>query len=315
MRLLIFSLVWQPSLLINLLQINQNILQESLNSYYMNWEAHRCQVLLTKLKNWQNILSEKPLFFENPFANFKAVKTLALDIPRICKPNPKKKTTYKKHVKDSIAMVIDVVKTYNMERETVFASIPDIDSSDCFVFCKLALKFDADENTLVLAEEFFEKGISLQQQFPEEVAGQRNRRLMGEAKEELIDQRNYIKFKRLCTEHKETYSIKNNGKCKAVLTPSWRVSKVQVLNENPLIEVYEEFLSEQEIGKFSKELSQFSFEAGTTANNFGISENVTFKEQKDIYNTENKVVDHFQKVFDDHTGLYPDSEDYIQVLF
>ena len=318
MRWLIFCLVWQSAILTNILQINQKILQKSVNTYYLNQEDHRCKVLLTKLKKWIKILGGNPLFFENPLTNFKAVKVLALDIPIICKPKTRTKTTYKKHVKDSLDMVIDLVSTYNMDSETVFASIPEIDSSDCFVLCKLALEDsedeEVDENTLILAEKFFEKGKSLNLQFPDKAVGQRNKRLMDEAKENLDYVRNYFKYKSLCTEHKETYSMKNNGKCKTVLTPSWRVARVQVLNENPLVEVYEEFLSEQEVRWLSAELSQFSFEEGLASNDYGVNEKVTFKEQKDIYNSDNKVVDYIQKVFDDHTGLVPDPDDYIQVF-
>ena len=55
-------------------------------------------------------------------------------------------------------------------------------------------------------------------------------------------------------------------------------------------------------------------ESGLASNDYdGTNEHVTFKVQKDIYNTDNKVVSDIQKIFDDLTGLYPDEEDYIQV--
>ena len=50
--------------------------------------------------------------------------------------------------------------------EKMFKSIPDIDASDCFVFCALALDYsedeEADKNTFSLDLNFFEKGKSLQ---------------------------------------------------------------------------------------------------------------------------------------------------------
>ena len=282
----------------------------------------QCNFYILKLRSWIKMLGNDPLFFENPFANFKAVKTLAIDIPRACqqkKYRKSKSTPSKEHVQGSIEMIIEIMDTYDIETGKMFDSIPEIDASDCFVFCSLALDYseeeEADESTFSLAEQFFEKGKFLMKQFPEDGVNIRNEKLMKRAAEALKDIRNWLNYKHLCTGFKLTHSENGNGICKTMITSSLRVAKVEVLNEDPLVEIYEDFLSPKELDKFSGELSSYSFEPGLASNEDGTNDNVTFKVQKDIYNVDNKVVNDIQKIIDDLTGLLPDVEDYTQVTF
>ena len=64
-------------------------------------------------------------------------------------------------------MMIELIKTYSVKLDKVFESIPDIDASDCFDFCTLALDYSEDEHaendTYLFALKFYEKGKSLLQ--------------------------------------------------------------------------------------------------------------------------------------------------------
>ena len=132
---LIFILFLQTCFSVNLFEVNTDVLESFVRLNQIS-KKPQCNLLILRLQSWIQLLSDNPLFFENPFSNFKAVKTLALDIPRVCKHKSKIKTgPYEEHVKDSIKMMIELIKTYSVKLDKVFESIPDIDASDCFDFC------------------------------------------------------------------------------------------------------------------------------------------------------------------------------------
>ena len=108
--------------------------------------------------------------------------------------------------------------------------------------------------------------------------------------------------------------MKSNVICKMFLTPSLRFAKVEVLNENPLVEIYEDVLTQKEFNRFVAELANYTFQPGTVWHPEG-NVTVTFKMEKDVFNMDNKVVDDTQKIFDELTGLFPDENDYTQVHF
>ena len=89
---------------------------------------------------------------------------------------------------------------------------------------------------------------------------------------------------------------------------------MEVLNENPLVEIYDDFLSEKELDIFTMEVSKYPYETGQTVDDYGIDHDVDFKVQVDIDNVDNKIVDDFQTIID-ITGLATDKKDYIAVFF
>ena len=214
-------------------------------------------------------------------------------------------------------MAIDIVNTYDVEIEKVFELIPDMDASDCFIFCSGALIVDKKkarkvrEATLVIASKFLEKGRSLMGIFSK----QGDEKLMNKADERLEDLEDNFKFRNLCSHSKIIYPLHGSGVCTTVMTPTFRIAKVEVLNTDPLVAIYDDFLSQNEFDTFTSELSKYPFEIGSVSDEYGDDENVTFKVQKDIDNTENKVVDEIQKIMDEIAELFPDEDDYTQVNF
>ena len=167
-----------------------------------------CVSLIKEVKSWVAILTKDPIFFENPFANFKAVKTLSMDIPRACKSSRQSKLrTFptKKDVQASINMILQIIDLYNIENQKVFYSIPNISASDCFVFCSIALDNEEEksdkEKTFAVAKRFYEHAKSLMKMSDEEDY-QRNKKIMRKTENELKDAENMIQFQSLCKRSK-----------------------------------------------------------------------------------------------------------------
>ena len=148
----------------------------------------------------------------------------------------------------------------------------------------------------------------------QEVIKQRNEKLMKKAEKKLKDAMNSLEFKNLCKIQNVTFPMKSHGLCMFLVLPNLRTAKVEVINENPRVELYEDFLSDKELDMFTREVSKYPYIVGTTADDSGISSDCDFKVQKDIYYKENKIVDEFLAIMDYVTGLGTDEEDYIEVI-
>ena len=201
-----------------------------------------CNYLVLTLKNWIPVLKNNPLFFEDPFVNFKAVKTIAIDIPRHCQMKKKKPrpSPRKINVKNSIKMILEIISSYDVELKEVFLGIPNTTASDCFAFCILALDLEdegiVNEATFTLAENFFEKGKSLLMQSTSHNCNKRNQKMMKKAEERIKDEENNRKFRNLCANSEVTFPMKNSGLCKMLVKNNLRIIKVDVLNKNALVE-------------------------------------------------------------------------------
>ena len=113
-----------------------------------------------------SVLENNQLFFEDPFINYKATKTLVIDFPRACQIKKKPRMQpKKKDVQNSIEMIIETVNLYNIDMNKAFEYIPNITASDCFALCTIALDLqeesDIKPETLAVVKSFFEKGKSV----------------------------------------------------------------------------------------------------------------------------------------------------------
>ena len=254
--LAIYFLFLRNCLSINLFEVNKEILEKYIESNDISdlsiQDVSHCNSLILKVTKWIHILTNNPLFFENPLTNFQAVTTLAIDIPRVCHVRHPRNAPRNVDVLNSIKMICDMISSYHLEMEQVFKYMPDIAASDCFVFCTIALDYVdkevVNENTFNLAERFFEKGKSLMKKSSLKEVNQRNKKLMKKSAEKLKDAENKIKFKNLCTNSKITFPMNKKGICKIIKT-NLRLVKVEVLNENPPVELYKDFLSPKELKK------------------------------------------------------------------
>ena len=321
MKFHICTLLIHTCLQIHLFEVTTDLLKDTLASN-IKVNNSRCQYFLMLLEKWISALEENPIFFENPFVNFKGVKTLMIDIPFACgKDRGRKKSknvSRKEYVIKAIDLMADIMETYDKDVEEALDSIPDIDASDCFQFCIKSLE-DFEEKRISKirqsqAKSAFKKGLKLMKA-DEDSQFKRKFRIWREEVEELFyDLDNYSRFESLCKSESMIFPSNSKGFCRHYVLNSFRTVKVEVLNKEPRLEIYEDFLSEKELQKYKDELSSFEWEIGTIQTDFGVNENVTFKKQKVINNDENKFIDWFQKLTDQLTGLFPEDEDYIEVV-
>ena len=313
--LLIFVFIIQTFITINLFELSQDTLESLLESRKNEDQRKQhkdCNYLLLILKDWTCMVRNNPLFFEDPFLNYKALKTMVIDIPGACQIKNKAQRQPKKiDVQNSILMILEIVSFYKMDMEEAFAFIPNITASDCFVFCILALDIEQElvnnEETLVLVKSFLEKGKSLMNS-TKEFNSERNHNLMKRGNLSIMSKEQETEFRKLCSNSKMYSQIKNDAQCKTLLTYSWRKIKLEIVNKNPIVEVYHDFLSDQEILLLSNEVSKFPFQTAQTSN-----DDVDFRVEVMIDGIESQLVRDLHFLIDDVTGLSTDEEDYLQV--
>ena len=138
--------------------------------------------------------------------------------------------------------------------------------------------------------------------------------MMKRAKSSILNEEQENEFRKLCSGLRVSSLTTNAGQCKLILTKSFRKTKLEILNKNPKVEVYEDFLSEQEIILLSKEVSKFPFETAQTLDDDGEHTEVDFRVEVMIYDSESRMVKDLQYLIKDITGLSPDTEDYLQVF-
>ena len=114
--LFIFVLIFQTCIPIILFEISRGSLDNLISSREVEDQGgqnEECQTHILTLVDWISVLENNPLFFEDPFINYKATKTLVIDFPRACqikkKPGMQPK---KKDVQNSIEMIIETVNLW-----------------------------------------------------------------------------------------------------------------------------------------------------------------------------------------------------------
>ena len=94
-------------------------------------------------------------------------------------------------------------------------------------------------------------------------------------------------FKNLCRTRRNTFPVENNGFCKLIHKPGFKRVNLEVLNEYPLVEVYEDFLSENEFEIFTAERLKYPID---------------------------EYVNGEQKIIDELLGLSQEAENYTEVV-
>ena len=95
---------------------------------------------------------------------------------------------------------------------------------------------------------------------------------------------------------------------------NFRLAKVEIINENPLVELYEDFLSLQELDILTREISRYSFQTAQTLDEYGDQNDVDFRVEVMIDDMDSKVVKDLHSKIEEVAVLSTNQEDdYVQV--
>ena len=95
---------------------------------------------------------------------------------------------------------------------------------------------------------------------------------------------------------------------------NFRLAKVEIINENPLVELYEDFLSLQELDILTRDISRYSFQTAQTLDKYGDQNDVDFRVEVMIDDMDSKVVKDLHSKIEEVAILSTNQEDdYVQV--
>ena len=95
---------------------------------------------------------------------------------------------------------------------------------------------------------------------------------------------------------------------------NFRLAKVEIINENPLVELYEDFLSLQELDILTRDISRYSFQTAQTLDKYGDQNDVDFRVEVWIDDMDSKVVKDLHSKIEEVAILSTNQEEhYVQV--
>ena len=95
---------------------------------------------------------------------------------------------------------------------------------------------------------------------------------------------------------------------------NFRLAKVELINENPLVELYEDFLSLQELDILTRDISRYSFQTAQTLDKYGDQNDVDFRVEVMIDDMDSIVVKDLHSKIEEVAILSTNQEDdYVQV--
>ena len=95
---------------------------------------------------------------------------------------------------------------------------------------------------------------------------------------------------------------------------NFRLAKVEIINENPLVELYEDFLSLQELDILTRDISRYSFQTAQTLDKYGDQNDVDFRVEVMIDDMDSIVVKDLHSKIEEVAILSTNQEDdYVQV--
>ena len=95
---------------------------------------------------------------------------------------------------------------------------------------------------------------------------------------------------------------------------NFRLAKVEIINENPLVELYEDFLSLQELDILTRDISRYSFQTAQTLDKYGDRNDVDFRVEVMIDDMDSKVVKDLHSKIEEVAILSTNQEEhYVQV--